>query len=64
MATMRWCWTTWRQEFFTQDQMALLKRFVAERGGGFMMMKNGGADSFHEGQYDRTPVGDFLPVLH
>ena len=25
-----------------------------------MMM--GGADSFHEGKYDRTPVGDMLPV--
>ncbi len=47
-------------EFFTQDQMQLLQRFVSERGGGFMMM--GGADSFHEGKYDRTPVGDMLPV--
>ncbi len=47
-------------EFFTQDQMALIKRFVAERGGGFMMM--GGTDSFHDGHYDRTPVSDLLPV--
>ncbi len=47
-------------EFFTQDQMALIKRFVAERGGGFMMM--GGTDSFHEGNYDRTPLSDILPV--
>ena len=47
-------------DFFTQDQLTLLKRFVSERGGGFMMM--GGADSFHEGNYDRTPVGDLLPV--
>jgi uncharacterized membrane protein len=47
-------------EFFTQDQMALLKRFVSERGGGFMMM--GGTDSFSEGKYDRTPIGDILPV--
>jgi uncharacterized membrane protein len=47
-------------EFFTQDQMALLKRFVSERGGGFMMM--GGTDSFHEGHYDRTPISDLLPV--
>ncbi len=46
--------------FFTQDQMALLKRFVSERGGGFMMM--GGTDSFNEGKYDRTPIGDILPV--
>jgi uncharacterized membrane protein len=47
-------------DFFTQDQMALLKRFVSERGGGFMMM--GGTDSFSEGKYDRTPIGDVLPV--
>jgi uncharacterized membrane protein len=47
-------------EFFTQDQMQLIKRFVAERGGGFMMM--GGTDSFHEGNYDRTPISDLLPV--
>lgn len=47
-------------EFFTRDQMTLLQKFVSERGGGFMMM--GGADSFHQGKYDRTPVGDMLPV--
>jgi len=47
-------------EFFTQEQMQLLQRYVSERGGGFMMM--GGADSFHEGRYDRTPVGEMLPV--
>ena len=47
-------------DFFTQDQMALLQRFVSERGGGFMMM--GGVESFHEGKFERTPVGDMLPV--
>jgi uncharacterized membrane protein len=47
-------------EFFTRDQMALLQKFVSERGGGFLML--GGAESFHEGKYERTPVGDMLPV--
>jgi uncharacterized membrane protein len=47
-------------EFFTRDQMTLLQKFVSERGGGFLMM--GGPDSFHDGHYDRTPMGDMLPV--
>jgi uncharacterized membrane protein len=47
-------------EFFTRDQMTLIQKFVSERGGGFLMM--GGVDAFHEGKYDRTPVGDMLPV--
>ncbi len=46
--------------FFTRDQQALIQKFVSERGGGLLMM--GGADSFREGNYDRTPVGDMLPV--
>ena len=46
--------------FFSQDQMDLLRRFVAERGGGFLML--GGKESFREGQYDRTPIGQMLPV--
>ncbi|MFA6543957.1 MAG: hypothetical protein WCS99_06005 [Limisphaerales bacterium] len=47
-------------EFFTAEQKALLQRFVSERGGGFLML--GGMESFHEGGYLRTPVGDMLPV--
>ena len=47
-------------EFFTRDQMTLLQKFVSERGGGFLML--GGAESFHEGAYERTPIGDMLPV--
>jgi len=47
-------------EFFTHDQMALLQRFVSERGGGFLML--GGAESFHEGNYAGTPVASLLPV--
>lgn len=46
--------------FFTHDQMDLLRRFVAERGGGFMML--GGKESFREGNYQRTPIGRMLPV--
>jgi hypothetical protein len=46
--------------FFTQDQLALLRSFVSQRGGGLLML--GGPDSFAEGRYDRTPVGELLPV--
>ena len=47
-------------EFFTLDQKSLLQKFVSERGGGFLML--GGAETFHEGGYLRTPIGDMLPV--
>jgi uncharacterized membrane protein len=47
-------------EFFTQDQMTLLQKFVSERGGGFLML--GGADSFGDGHYGRTPIAELLPV--
>lgn len=47
-------------EFFTAEQKALLQKFVSERGGGFLML--GGAESFLEGGYLRTPIGDMLPV--
>lgn len=46
--------------FFTPAQQALLARFVSERGGGLLML--GGAESFRQGGYHRTPVGDALPV--
>jgi hypothetical protein len=46
--------------FFTQDQLALMRNFVSLRGGGLLML--GGPDSFSEGKYDRTPVGELLPV--
>ncbi|MCH8993298.1 MAG: hypothetical protein IIA44_16290, partial [Acidobacteria bacterium] len=50
-------------EFFTHDQMALIRRFVSERGGGFLML--GGFASYRHGQYQRTPIADLLPVyLH
>ncbi|MGC3960075.1 MAG: glutamine amidotransferase [Verrucomicrobiota bacterium] len=46
--------------FFAPDQAALLQKFVSERGGGFLML--GGMESFRQGQYQRTPIGDLLPV--
>ncbi len=46
--------------FFTPEQAALLQRFVSERGGGLMML--GGMESFREGAYHRTPIGELLPV--
>ncbi len=46
--------------FFTPDQLALLRNFVSQRGGGLLML--GGPESFAEGKYDRTPVGELLPV--
>ena len=47
-------------EFFTPDQMLLVQKFVSQRGGGFLML--GGQESFAGGKYDRTPLGDLLPV--
>lgn len=46
--------------FFTQDQMSLLKQFVSRRGGGLLML--GGKESFVEGGYQRSAVGEMLPV--
>lgn len=46
--------------FFTTAQATLLQKFVSERGGGLLML--GGMESFAEGAYARTPVGDMLPV--
>jgi len=47
-------------EFFSRDQMDLLRRFVAERGGGFLML--GGKESFQRGNFQRTPIASMLPV--
>lgn len=46
--------------FFTHDQLALIGRFVSERGGGLLML--GGPDSYGHGGYERSPVADALPV--
>ena len=37
-----------------------MRNFVSQRGGGLLML--GGPDSFADGKYDRTPVGELLPV--
>jgi uncharacterized membrane protein len=47
-------------DFFSPDQAALLQKFVSERGGGFLML--GGMETFQQGKYQRTPIGDMLPV--
>jgi uncharacterized membrane protein len=47
-------------EFFTPDQLTLIQEFVSERGGGLLML--GGMESFAEGKFQRTPVGELLPV--
>jgi uncharacterized membrane protein len=46
--------------FFSADQQALVERFVSERGGGLLML--GGQESFRQGGYDRTPIGELMPV--
>jgi hypothetical protein len=46
--------------FFTPDQATLVQKFVSERGGGFLML--GGMETFQQGRYQRTPIGDMLPV--
>ena len=46
--------------FFSPAQATLLQKFVSERGGGFLML--GGMESFNHGEYQRTPIGDMLPV--
>ena len=47
-------------DFFSPAQALLLQKFVSERGGGFLML--GGMESFQQGHYHRTPIGDMLPV--
>jgi uncharacterized membrane protein len=47
-------------EFFTAAQMSLVQRFVSERGGGFLML--GGAESFGDGNFARTALGEMMPA--
>jgi uncharacterized membrane protein len=46
--------------FFLADQQKLIYDFVSRRGGGLLMM--GGQESFRQGEFDRTPIGDLLPI--
>jgi uncharacterized membrane protein len=45
---------------FTLDQLRMISDFVAERGGGLIML--GGRRSFAEGGYGGTALGEVLPV--
>jgi uncharacterized membrane protein len=47
-------------KFFTEDQKSLIQQFVSLRGGGFLML--GGQESFGAGEYDKTQIGEMLPV--
>ena len=47
-------------EFFSAIQMDLIRRFVSERGGGFLML--GGKESFQQGNFNRTAIGQILPI--
>jgi len=47
-------------KFFTEDQKSLVQQFVSLRGGGLLML--GGQESFGSGEYDRTQIGEILPV--
>lgn len=47
-------------EFFSQEQMNLIERFVSIRGGSLLML--GGQETFGPGKYEHTPVGRMLPV--
>lgn len=46
--------------FFLADQMKLIYDFVSRRGGGLLMMA--GQESFRQGGFDRTPIGETLPI--
>jgi uncharacterized membrane protein len=47
-------------DFFTQDQMLLLRRFVGSRGGGLLML--GGTESFANKKFGDSPLGELSPV--
>lgn len=46
--------------FFSRQQHSLLDKFVSERGGGLLML--GGQETYQEGGYQKTPIGNILPV--
>jgi uncharacterized membrane protein len=47
-------------EFFSSPQATLIRKFVSERGGGFLML--GGQESFQKGDFDKTAISQILPV--
>jgi len=46
--------------YFTAEQLALLERFVSERGGGLLVL--GGQECFRQGGYQKTTLSRLLPV--
>lgn len=46
--------------FFNPDQQSQLQQFVSRRGGALLML--GGQNSFVEGNYQRSAIGEMLPV--
>ena len=47
-------------DFFTFNQQERLQQFVSRRGGGFLTF--GGQEMYHKGKYDKTPIGEMMPV--
>ncbi len=47
-------------DFFTQDQLLMLRRFIAFRGGGLLML--GGQESFDTKRFANTPLGELCAV--
>ena len=47
-------------KFFSEDQKSLIQQFVSLRGGGLLML--GGQESFGSGDYDKTQIGELLPI--
>ena len=47
-------------EFFTQDQMLLLRKFVSARGGGLLLL--GGSEAFDSRNFAESPLGELSPV--
>ena len=50
---------TSRADFFTRDQLELTRQFVAERGGGLLVV---GARSFERQGLSGTPLDEVLPI--
>ena len=47
-------------EFFSRNQLLLIREFINRRGGGLLML--GGMESMAEGGYQEGPLKDALPV--
>lgn len=47
-------------EFFSQDQLQLLRRFVAARGGGLLLL--GGPEAFAGTRFAQSPLAELSPL--